>query len=48
MLRPLAHVKRLTELTRTFGGQPLFCTVDEFDRWMADHDIVLVLNPNLA
>lgn len=41
-------IKRLTELARSCAGQPLFCTVEEFDLWMANPDTVLVLNPNLA
>lgn len=38
-------MKRLTELTTSFAGKPLFCTVEEFDQWMAEPGS-LVLNPN--
>jgi hypothetical protein len=38
-------VKRLTELTTSFAGKPLFCTVEEFNRWMAEPG-ALVLDPN--
>jgi len=36
----------LSALTAAFGGQPLFCTLAEFDALMADEDLVLVLDPN--
>jgi hypothetical protein len=38
-------VKRLTELTASFAGKPLFCTVEEFDQWMRSPE-ALVLDPN--
>jgi hypothetical protein len=40
-------LKRLTELTTSFAGLPLFTTVDEFDQWMHDQGQVLTLNPNM-
>ena len=30
----------------TINGHPLFSTIDEFDRWMADLDALLTLKPN--
>ncbi|WP_322763316.1 hypothetical protein [Frankia sp. Cr2] len=43
---PARAVVELAEVTRAFGGQPIFTTMDEFDRWMADGDAVLTLDPN--
>ncbi len=43
---PAWAVVELAEVTRAFGGQPIFTTMDEFDRWMADGDAVLTLDPN--
>jgi hypothetical protein len=39
-------VRRLGELVQSFAGQPLFATVDEFDRWMSDSASTLTLDPN--
>jgi hypothetical protein len=39
-------LKRLTELTRCFAGQPLFVTVEEFDGWMHDPLTSPALDPN--
>lgn len=33
-------------MTRDFGGRPIYGTVEEFDRWMADENAGLSLNPN--
>ncbi len=41
--------KALTDLATMicdFGGQPVWSTVDEFARWMADEEVSLTLNPN--
>ncbi|WP_239331804.1 hypothetical protein [Frankia sp. CiP3] len=43
---PAQALVELAEVTRAFGGQPIFTTMDEFDRWMADRDAVLSLDPN--
>jgi hypothetical protein len=40
-------VELLADLATAFAGQPLFCTVDEFDAWMSDDDLALVLDPNM-
>ena len=37
---------RFSDIVATFGGEPLFTTVAEFDAWMADQDSVLVLDGN--
>jgi hypothetical protein len=43
---PAGAVGELATATRTHGSQPIFTTIDEFDRWMADHDAPLTLDPN--
>ncbi len=44
--QPSADVDDLTTLTTDFAANPSFCTVDEFDRWMADRTAPLALDPN--
>lgn len=41
-------VALLADLTSAFAGTPVFGTVDEFDAWMRDPDVVLVLDPNMT
>lgn len=43
---PAGALPALAELTGTVGGRPVFATQAEFDRWMADEDTVLRLDPN--
>ncbi|WP_439681760.1 hypothetical protein [Embleya sp. MST-111070] len=43
---PGGALSALAELTGAVGGRPIFVTRTEFDRWMADEDTVLVLDPN--
>ncbi|WEH34734.1 hypothetical protein PZB75_16075 [Streptomyces sp. AM 4-1-1] len=46
MSDPVGALSALAELTCAVGGQPVFVTQTEFDRWMADEDAVLNLDPN--
>ncbi|CAL9281276.1 hypothetical protein [Streptomyces sp. SudanB182_2057] len=43
---PAGALSALAGLTGTVGGRPVFTTQAEFDRWMADEDTVLRLDPN--
>ncbi|MGW2955727.1 hypothetical protein, partial [Streptomyces eurythermus] len=43
---PAGALPALAEPTGTVGGRPVFATQAEFDRWMADEDTVLRLDPN--
>ncbi|KPM50695.1 hypothetical protein ACG83_38565 [Frankia sp. R43] len=43
---PSAAISELAALTCHHASQPLFTTIDEFDLWMADINIPLVLDPN--
>jgi len=36
------------DIIATFGGEPLFTTMTEFDDWMKDRDSILVLDGNCA
>ncbi|WP_274563562.1 hypothetical protein [Streptomyces spiramyceticus] len=36
----------LADVTRAFGGQPIYGTVNDFDAWMTDRAATLTLDPN--
>ncbi|WP_137988408.1 hypothetical protein [Streptomyces vilmorinianum] len=44
--RPAQALADLAELTRQFGGQPVYGTQEEFDTWMLNESTSLTLNPN--
>ncbi|GGY42228.1 hypothetical protein [Streptomyces tanashiensis] len=44
--RPDLALAELAELTRRFGGRPVYGTQQEFDAWMLDESATLVLDPN--
>ncbi|MFE6869556.1 hypothetical protein ACFVFS_23750 [Kitasatospora sp. NPDC057692] len=43
---PVGALTSLAGLTGEVGGRPVFTTQADFDRWMADDEAVLRLNPN--
>ncbi|MEU6165988.1 hypothetical protein [Streptomyces tanashiensis] len=44
--RPDLVLAELAELTRRFGGRPVYGTQQEFDAWMLDESATLVLDPH--
>lgn len=42
---PVGALSAFAELTRAVGGQPIFVTQAEFDRWKADEEAVLGSTP---